>query len=162
MNLTVNKFIFLHLRYRPDIQKCKIQKKVSEPNHVKHASEIVIIEETAEEWESDQIEKCKATRKGNKNYAGDSFEEDKEMLQILSYNQMVFDYYPKNPFKLPDVRYRVSEDLPEYWGQEDDIPEVVYEHALLQNVEFEWGTWGRGVRLENPVKTCLETTGWTG
>ena len=65
---------------------------------------------------------------------------------------MVFDYYPKNPLKLRQVNYRSVENVEEYWGLEAPIPEVVYEHALLQNVEFEWGTWGRGVRLEAGTK----------
>ena len=32
-----------------------------------------------------------------------------------------------------------------------DIPALVYEHALLQNVEFEWGTWARPVKTKPQV-----------
>ena len=70
------------------------------------------------------------------------------MAKMLSYNQRIFDPWFKNPFNLDLVNYRIVEGLEEFWGLEADIPEVVYEHAILQNVEFEWGTWGRAVRSE--------------
>ena len=70
------------------------------------------------------------------------------MAKLLSYNQRIFEPWFKNPFNLDFVNYRIVEGLEEFWGLEADIPEVVYEHAILQNVDFEWGTWGRAVRSE--------------
>ena len=56
------------------------------------------------------------------------------MAKLLSYNQRIFEPWFKNPFSLDLVNYKIVEGLEEYWGLEADIPEVVYEHAILQNV----------------------------
>ena len=51
------------------------------------------------------------------------------------------------------VKYQISKTENEISGTEMDITALVYEHALLQNVEFEWGTWAR------PVKTRPQVCG---
>ena len=60
---------------------------------------------------------------------------------------MMFEPLAKNPFKISKpIHYQAAENEVHFHGLEAVIPDVVYEHALLQNVDFEWGTWGRPVR----------------
>ena len=63
---------------------------------------------------------------------------------------MMFEPLAKNPFKIPKpIHFKAAENQVDFFGLEAAIPDVIYEHALLQNVEFEWGTWGRAVRSAN-------------
>jgi len=140
-------------RSKPDVRKCQKQ-RVSELHCLNEAEENEIIFETVQDIESgEDVEKCKASIKKITGSNSTNSDIDESVLYFsLSYNQMVFDYYPKNPLKLQQVNFRSVENDEEYWGLEAPIPEVVYEHALLQNVEFEWGTWGRGVRFKADVR----------
>ena len=111
-----------------------------------------MIFETAEEIETrNDVEKQHATKvkstKSSKKPTGDQcLGIDREMMKLLSYNQMIFDPWLRDPFSLGEVHYRVIEAEEETRGEAGELPEVVYEHAVRESVEFEWGTWGRAVR----------------
>lgn len=46
-----------------------------------------------------------------------------------------------------EPRYKVSETVtPEVWSLEEEIEELVYGHATLEEVAFEWGKFNRPVR----------------
>ena len=136
-------------RSKPDVRKCQ---KVNEPLCVKRAIESQVIFETTEEIETrNEVEKQQAKKvrgaKPMKNSTDDqSFGIDTEMIQLLSYNQMIFDPWLRDPFRLGEVHFRILEAEEETWGEEAELPAVVYEHAVRENVEFEWGTWARAVR----------------
>ena len=105
--------------------------------------------ETAEEIETKIEEEQHATKMKNSKQTKipeDPFGIDCEMMELLSYNQMIFSPLLRDPWSLGRVHYRVTECGKESWGEGAELPAVVYEHAELQNVEFEWGTWGRAVR----------------
>ena len=48
------------------------------------------------------------------------------------------------PFLKPVIKHKVSEE--QFWCCEGHIEEIKFEHATVQNVDFEWGTFGRAVR----------------
>ena len=81
-----------------------------------------------------------------KSTADQSFGIDTELIKLLSYNQMIFDPGLRDPFRLGEVNFRVLEAEEATQGEEAELPAVVYEHAVRENVEFEWGTWARAVR----------------
>ena len=132
-------------RYKPDVRKCPnsklIEVKIAEVSHINY--------EVLEEFESQTPETVKA-HKISSNGSGtkkESFDilDNRELLDSLSYNQQLFDSCQRNPFKLDNLQFKISEEIGQSWGLELVIDDVVYEHALLQNVEFEWGTWARPV-----------------
>ena len=46
-----------------------------------------------------------------------------------------------------EPRYKVSETVtPEVWTLEEEVEELVYGHATLEEVAFEWGKFNRPVR----------------
>ena len=45
------------------------------------------------------------------------------------------------------IRHRIPEISIEIWESNGMISDLVYENALLQNVEFEWGTYSRPVHI---------------
>ena len=130
-------------RYKPDVRKCPNTKLIE----VKIAEESLINYETLEEFESQTPETVKAHKISSNGTKKESFDilDNRELLDSLSYNQQLFDSCQRNPFKLNNLQFKISEEIWECWGLEFKIPDVVYEHALLQNVEFEWGTWARPV-----------------
>ena len=130
-------------RYKPNIQRGqKVNKRVT----VKQATEHQIKFENVEVLSCENInENLKFEKAKIKKVKGPV--ENEEISVILSYNQMMFEPVLKNPLKISSpVQFRISETRPECWGLEAEIADVVYEHALLQNVDFEWGTWARPVR----------------
>ena len=140
---------FPYPRSKPDVRKCQ---KVNEPLCVKKAIESQVIFEMTEEIETkNDVEKCYATKvksakPSKKSIKDQTFDIDGEMIKLLSYNQMIFDPWLRDPFSLGEVHFRVLEAAEETRGAVAELSEVVYEHALRENVEFEWGTWGRAVR----------------
>ena len=130
-------------RYTPQVRNCP---RIDTRLEVKVAEECLFNYETLVEFETQKTTMCKAKRMttGNKE---DSFEllDDSELIESLSYNQQVFDDCKRNPFGLNNLQFKISEEIGVCWGLEFYIPDVIYEHALLQNVEFEWGTWSRPV-----------------
>ena len=136
-------------RSKPDVRKCQ---KVNEPLCVKKAVESQVIFEMTEEIETkNDVEKCYATKvksakPSKKSIEDQTFDIDGEMIKLLSYNQMIFDPWLRDPFSLGEVHFRVLEAAEETRGEVAELPRVVYEHAIRENVEFEWGTWGRAVR----------------
>ena len=136
-------------RSNPDVRKCQ---KVNEPLCVKRAIESQVIFETTEEIETrndvekQQAKKVRGAKPMKKSTADQSFGIDTEMIQLLSYNQMIFNPWLRDPFRLGEVNFRVLEAEEETQGEEAELPAVVYEHAVRENVEFEWGTWARAVR----------------
>ena len=130
-------------RYRPDVRKCPNTKLIE----VKIAEESLINYETLEEFESQTAETVKAHKICSAGSKKESFDilDNRELLDNLSYNQQLFDSCQLNPFKLNNLQFKISEEICQPWGLEFEIPAVIYEHALLQNVEFEWGTWARPV-----------------
>ena len=131
-------------RYKPDVRKCPNSKLIE----VKIAEESFSINyETVEEFESQTPETVKAHKISSTGNKKENFDilDNRELLDSLSYNQQLFDSCQMNPFKLNNLQFRISEEIWDCWGLESEIPDVIYEHALLQNVEFEWGTWARPV-----------------
>ena len=45
------------------------------------------------------------------------------------------------------ILYKISEVEVEVWYSTATIQDLIYENALLQNVEFEWGTYSRPVQI---------------
>lgn len=130
-------------RYKPDVRKCPNSKLIE----VKIAKVSLINYETLEEFKSQTPEIVKAHKissNGTKKESSD-VPDNKELFDSLSYNQQLFDSCQRNPFKLKSLQFKISEEICQCWGLELLIADVVYEHALLQNVEFEWGTWARPV-----------------
>ena len=111
-----------------------------------------MIFETTEEIETkNEVERChamkvKRAKPLKKSTEDQSYIIDSEMMKLLSYNQMIFDPWLRDPFGLGGVHFRVLEAEEETRGEEAELAEVVYEHAVRENVEFEWGTWARAVR----------------
>ena len=131
-------------RYTPDVRQCPGVKKQIQ---VKLAEECLINYETLVEFETQKTNKCKAKKISSNNNEEESsdFLNDSELIEGLSYNQQLFEGCQRNPFRLKNLQFKISEEKRVFWGVEFNIPDVVYEHASLQNVEFEWGTWSRPV-----------------
>ena len=131
-------------RYTPDLRKCPGEENRFE---LKVAEECLIGQETLVEFETQKTTKCKAKKISSNNNEEESsdFLNDSELIEGLSYNQQLFEGCQRNPFRLKNLQFKISEEKRVFWGVEFNIPDVVYEHASLQNVEFEWGTWSRPV-----------------
>merc|ERR1711973_1038805 len=50
------------------------------------------------------------------------------------------------------IHYKISEQQDDFWWSEEVIEEIVFEHATIHNVEFEWGTFGRAYRFKADVR----------
>ena len=97
-------------RFKPDVHKC--QKKVNEPICVSKAIQCQIVLETADEFETQKVEKLKATKiKGSKcGVDRSSVDTDQEIARSLAYNQCLFSPWPRDPLRLgAAVLYRAPE-----------------------------------------------------
>ena len=136
-------------RFKPDVHKC--QKKVNEPICVRKAIQCQIVLETADEFETQKVEKLKATKiKGSKcGEDSGSADTDLEIARSLAYNHCLFSPWPRDPLRLgAAVLYQASEAAEAAWVLAGEVAAVrgLYEHAALELVEWEWGSWGRAVR----------------
>ena len=107
--------------------------------------------ETADEFETQKVEKLKATKiKGSKcGVDSGSADTDLEIARSLAYNHCLFSPWARDPLRLgAAVLYRAPEAAETAWVVAGEVAAVrgLYEHAALDLVEWEWGSWGRAVR----------------
>jgi len=152
-------------RYQPQVNVCK---NVNELKIVKNGKESEIVFETATEFETLEIKKCKIKTKktGKKSKTNNSKEERSfyekpvnSMNETAETNDHKFeDCATKKtcliPYKgaLLFIKYKILEEQQVVFGLEIEIPEIEYEHALVQDVKFEYGSWGRSVRIKPDVR----------
>jgi len=148
-------------RYQPQVRVCG---QVNELEVVRQGKETEVVYETVTELAAFNVEMCKIkTKKTGKNKTerskraisevDDEYIHNVDDLDASRFNQQI-ETFTKNKDDLisKHMKYKVCEEEPEVWGLETMIPDLVYEHALLQNVEFEWGTWSRPVQLRPDVR----------
>jgi len=144
-------------RFQPKTKRCE---KLNELEIVKNAKETSIVFEVATDFDTPIVEKCKIKQKktdrNRTRNAHEKFEEEPSYFFLdpeVKYDQEIEDFLilDRSPVSTR-IKYKVSEEESSVWGVERSIPEVVYEHALLQNVEFEWGTWARPVKIKPDVR----------
>lgn len=144
-------------RYKQHIYLCE---KVNELKIIKTATQTSIVFEMATEFDNLKVEKCKIKLKRADKNRLTSLREAFDELPVehfddpeRRYNQEIEHFQMNNNSPVCELlKYKLSEEEQEVWGLEWSIPDVVYEHALLQNVEFEWGTWGRPVKIRPDVR----------
>ena len=144
-------------RFQP---KTKVCEKLNELEIVKNAKETSIVFEVATDFDTPTLEKCKIKQKktdrNRTRKPHDKYEEEVPEYCFdpeARYNQEIEDFLVLDRSPLSNcIKYKLSEEESSIWGEERPIPEVVYEHAILQNVEFEWGTWARPVKIKPDVR----------
>ena len=152
-------------RFQPKVNVCE---KVKDLTTVKKGKETEVIFEMATEFETLKIEKCKIkTKKTGKNKPKSTEKENVVFDERLDwsyddpYSQIYDDPYSqkieefakkKDPLISSHIKYKLSEEESEVWGLELVIPELVYENVPIQDVKFEYGSWGRSVRIRPDVR----------
>jgi len=149
-------------RYQPQVRVCG---QVNELEIVRKGKETEVVYETATELAVFNVEICKIKTKTTGKYKTDRIKRARVEVNEEYMNTTLEDLDPnefsqqietfktnKDDIISKQMKYKLCEEEPEVWGLEFIIPDLVYEHALLQNVEFEWGTWSRPVQLRPDVK----------
>ena len=63
-----------------------------------------------------------------------------------------FDWSNEFWTKICPIKYKTAETEDQVWYSNGTIEDLVYENALLQNVEFEWGTFSRAVQVRPTLR----------